>query len=379
MFYNDFQGLKLSALGLGTMRLPVTDGDNSKIDMAATAEMVDYAIKNGINYFDTAWGYHGGNSEIAIGKVLSPYPRESYYLTSKFPGFVTSNFEKKEEIFAKQLEKCEKDYFDFYLFHNVCEQNIEEYLNEKYGLREWFLSLKRDGKIRHIGFSVHGDYEVTRRFLDMYGDICEFCQIQLNWFDYSFQDAKSKIDLLRERNIPFFVMEPLRGGSLVNLAPKNKERLAGVHPEMSIPEWSFRYLETFDDCIVTLSGMSNLTQLKENIATFEKKAPLTEGDVDILYELADAITKENNVPCTACRYCTEKCPMGLDIPNLISLYNEYTYTGGGFLAPMRISSLPEEKRPSACLGCRACEEVCPQCIKISEVLAAFSEKLSKKK
>ena len=379
MFYNDFQDLKLSALGLGTMRLPVVDGDNSKIDMDATQKMVDYAIANGINYFDTAWGYHGGNSEIAVGKALSRHPRESYYLASKFPGFITSNFAKKEEIFARQLEKCGTEYFDFYLFHNVCEQNVDYYLDRSWGLSEFLLKMKEEGKIRHIGFSVHGDYDVTKRFLDTYGEICEFCQIQLNWFDYSFQDAKSKIELLGEWGIPFWVMEPLRGGSLVRLSEKNEAILKNAHPDMTLPEWAFRYLETFPTCTVTLSGMSNMTQLTENIATFEKKNPLPKEDVELLYEIADSITKENNVPCTACRYCTEKCPMGLDIPNLISLYNEYNYTGGGFLAPMRVSSLPEDKRPSACLGCRACEEVCPQCLKISEVLADFSEKLGKKK
>ena len=379
MFYNDFRGIKLSALGLGTMRLPVIDGDNANIDMNATQEMVDYAIANGINYFDTAWGYHGGNSEIAVGKALSRHPRESYYLASKFPGFVVSNFDKKEEIFARQLEKCGTEYFDFYLFHNVCEQNIDYYLDKSNGLSEFLLKMKEEGKIRHLGFSVHGDYNVTKSFLDAYGDICEFCQIQLNWFDYSFQDAKSKIELLGEWGIPFWVMEPLRGGSLVKLSEKNETLLKAAHPEMTLPEWAFRYLETFPDCTVTLSGMSNMTQLRENIATYDTKNPLPEEDVRLLYKIADLIIKENNVPCTACRYCTEKCQMGLDIPNLISLYNEYTYTGGGFLAPMRVSSLPEDKRPSACLGCHACEEVCPQCIKISEVLADFNEKLGKKK
>ena len=169
MYYNDFKGLKLSALGMGTMRLPVIDGRNEDVDMEKTAEMVDIAIKSGINYFDTAWAYHGGNSEIAIGKVLSRYPRESFYLASKFPGYDTSTFDKKEEVFDRQLEKCGVEYFDFYLFHNVCEKNIDFYLDPKYDLANFLLQKKREGKIRYLGFSVHGNYETTKRFLDAYG------------------------------------------------------------------------------------------------------------------------------------------------------------------------------------------------------------------
>lgn len=377
MYYNDFKGLSLSALGMGTMRLPVIDRDNARIDEKKTAEMVAYAIEQGINYFDTAWGYHAGNSEIVMGRVLSAYPRESYYLASKFPGYDVSTFEKKEEVFARQLEKCGVEYFDFYLFHNVCEKNIDYYLDEKYGLADFLLEKKREGKIRHLGFSVHGEYETTRRFLEAYGDICEFCQIQLNWLDYSFQDAKSKVDMLRERSIPIWVMEPVRGGALASLSEADEALLRERHADMTVPEWAFRYIQTFPDCTVTLSGMSNFEQLRENIATFSERRPLSSSDVELLYSIADGIVKANNVPCTACRYCTEKCPMGLDIPRLISLYNEFNYSGGGFRAPMVISTLPEDKRPSACIGCRGCEAVCPQVIKISEIMSTFSAKLSK--
>ena len=225
MIYKDFKGMKLSQLGMGSMRLPVIGGDDSKIDESAAMEMVDYAIRNGINYFDTAWGYHGGNSETVMGKALSRYPRESFYLASKFPGYDLSNMDKVEEIFEKQLEKCRVGYFDFYLVHNVCEMNIDEYLNEEHGIHAYLTQQKKNGRIRHLGFSVHGSYEVMMRFLDAYGHDMEFCQIQLNYLDYDFQNAKAKVEKLNELDIPVWVMEPLRGGRLCRLKDDEKKRL----------------------------------------------------------------------------------------------------------------------------------------------------------
>ena len=181
MIYKEFQDLKLSALGMGAMRLPVTGGKDADIDETATAEMVKYAFDHGVNYFDTAWGYHEGNSELVMGKVLSEYPREKFYLATKFPGYDLANMTKVEEIFEKQLEKCRVSYFDFYLFHNVCEMNINEYLDEKYGIYDYLMKQKADGRIRHLGFSVHGNYETMKRFLEAYGKDMEFCQIQLMW------------------------------------------------------------------------------------------------------------------------------------------------------------------------------------------------------
>ncbi len=373
MIYKKFQELSLSALGVGTMRLPTIDGDNAKIDEAAAAEMFDYAIKHGVNYFDTAWGYHSGQSEISVGKILSKYPRNSFYLATKFPGYNVSNLEKIEEIFEKQLEKCQVDYFDFYLVHNVCESNIDAYLNEKYGLYDFLVKQKEAGRIKHLGFSVHGSYEVTKRFLALYGKAMEFCQIQLNWIDYDFQSAKDKLSLLAEWNIPVWVMEPLRGGKLATLDEKYAKKLKALRPEESIPAWSFRYLQSFDQIIVTLSGMSNFTQLAENIKTFETEEPLGREEIETLYSIAKHMV--GSVPCTSCRYCVEKCPMQLDIPELIKLYNEHTFTEDGFIAPMALSAMPEDKRPTACLSCRACEQVCPQMIKISEVFSDFVEKL----
>lgn len=371
MIYRDFQDIKLSGLGLGMMRLPVIDGNDSQVDEVKAAEMIDYAMKNGINYYDTAWGYHSGNSEITAGKFLSKYPRESYYLASKFPGYDNSNMPKVKEIFEKQLEKCQTSYFDFYLFHNVYEGNIDDYLNPEFGILDYLLEQKRNGRIRHLGFSAHGDLAVIQRFLDAYGEHMEFCQLQINYMDWHFQNAKAKTELIRKYNIPVWVMEPLRGGKLADAPEDMKKEMLEMRPNESIPAWAFRFLQTIGVTVV-LSGMSDMEQLKENIAVWETDKPLTSEEFDRIIELADDETRKGGLPCTACHYCTSHCPQKLPIPELIALYNEHKITGGGFLAPMAVGSMPKNKRPANCIGCKSCEQVCPQQIKISEAMKEFS-------
>lgn len=377
MIYKDFKGKKISSLGFGTMRLPTIDKDISKIDEEKVFEIFDYAISKGVNYFDTAWGYHNGMSEIAVGKALKRHPRDSFYLASKFPGYDVNNFGKHEEIFERQLEKCQVDYFDFYLIHNVCEQNIEKYLDRSYGTVDYFLEQKAKGRIKHLGFSTHADFTNFKRFMDAYGEHMEFCQVQLNYIDYEFQEANKKLDYLKERNIPVLVMEPLRGGKIANVSPTILEPVLKNRPNDSVCSIAFRFIQSIDNILLTLSGMSNMEQVVDNIKTFESTEPLSDSEFKDILNIAKEMTK--NIPCTSCRYCTEYCPQGLDIPKLISLYNELKFTGGGFLAPMYVNSLSEDKRPYACIGCRACEAVCPQCIKISEVMTDFSKKLKGEK
>ena len=375
MIYREFQGEKLSALGMGAMRLPVVDGDDARIDEAAAAAMVDYAMAHGVNYYDTAWGYHNGNSELVMGRALARYPRESYFLADKFPGYDLSNMDKVESIFEKQLEKCGVEYFDFYLFHNVCEMNIDAYLDPKYGIFDYLTAQKKAGRIRHLGFSAHGSYAVMKRFLEAYGSEMEFCQIQLNYLDWKFQGAKEKVELLQAYNIPVWVMEPLRGGKLASLAPADEEKLQALRPQEGIPAWAFRFLQSIPAVTVTLSGMSNMEQMQANIRTYETEQPLDENEMQALLNIADEMVGKIALPCTACHYCVSHCPQGLDIPNLLALYNEHCFTDGGFIAPMALSAVPEDKRPNSCIGCRSCEAVCPQQIRISEAMADFARKL----
>lgn len=375
MIYKQFQDLRLSALGFGCMRLPVLAGDDARPDPPAVKEMVKTAMAGGVNYYDTAWGYHGGNSERVMGEVLAAYPRESFYLATKFPGYALSNMDKVEEIFEAQLEKLGVEYFDFYLFHNVCELNIDAYLDPKYGVYDYLLRQKQNGRIRHLGFSAHGGIEVMERFLNAYGNDMEFCQIQLNYVDYEFQNARGKMDLLKEWGIPVWVMEPVRGGMLTALAPEFEARLKALRPEASTVSWAFRFLQTLPQPVVTLSGMSSMAQLQENLALYNEPQPLGEEETATLLGIAGQMMQRNTVPCTACRYCTSYCPMELDIPALLRLYNEHAFSGGGFIAPMALAAYPEEKRPGACIGCRSCEAVCPQQIKISEAMADFVTRL----
>ena len=376
MLYKEFQGLKLSALGMGCMRLPVLDGDDARVDQAAVDAMTDCAMEQGVNYYDTAWGYHSGNSERAIGKALARYPREQFYLADKFPGYDLSNMGKVREIFEEQLKKCGVDYFDFYLFHNVCEMNIDAYLDPQYGILDYLLEQKKNGRIRHLGFSCHGAMPVLKRFLEAYGAHMEFCQLQLNYIDWEFQDCKAKVELLEQYHIPVWVMEPLRGGRLARLSEEEAAPLKAMRPEETVPAWAFRFLQSVPGVTVILSGMSNLDQMKENLATFREEKPLSSAEMDKLLETARGMTGKTALPCTACHYCVSHCPQGLDIPSLLALYNEHSFTGGGFLAPMALSAIPADKQPSACIGCRSCEAVCPQQLKISEAMADFAAKLA---
>jgi len=371
MIYRDFQSLKLSGLGLGMMRLPVVNGDDAVIDESAAAEIIDYAYQSGVNYFDTAWGYHNGNSELVAGRCLSKYPRESFYLATKFPGYDPANMGKVKEIFEQQLRKCQTPYFDFYLFHNVYEGNIDDYLNPAHGIMEYLLRQKKNGRIRHLGFSAHGSAEVIKRFLAAYREHMEFCQLQLNYMDWHFQGAKDKMELVQNAGIPVWVMEPLRGGRLAQASDEMTAALKKLRPDESVPAWAFRFLQSLPGVTMVLSGMSSLEQMKENVGIWQTDRLLTKDEFTTLVHLSDEETRKGGLPCTACHYCTSHCPRNLPIPELLALYNEHKITGGGFLAPMAVASMPKERQPSACVGCRSCEQVCPQRIKISEAMADF--------
>ncbi len=375
MIYKKFQDLELSALGMGAMRLPVIDGKDADIDEEKTAEMVAYAMENGVNYYDTAWGYHEGNSELVMGRVLGKYPRESFYLASKFPGYDLANMDKVEEIFEKQLKKCGVEYFDFYMFHNVCEMNIDAYLDPKYGIYDYLIKQKKEGRIRHLGFSAHGNYDVMKRFLEAYGKDMEFCQLQINYIDWTFQKAREKVELVEEYGIPVWVMEPLRGGSLASLSEEDSAKLHQLRPEENIPAWAFRFIQSLPSVVVTLSGMSNFEQMQDNIRTFETEKPLSDSEMEVLLNMAEEMISKIALPCTSCRYCTSHCPQELDIPMLLNLYNEHAFTGGGFIAPMALQAVPEDRQPGACIGCGSCEQVCPQQISIAKAMADFAAML----
>ncbi len=371
MIYSDFQGKKLSALGFGTMRLP-TDATGA-IDEAQVAQMTEFALRHGVNYFDTAYPYHGGESERVMGRVLKNYPRDSFYLATKYPGHqILSNGYNPAEIFEEQLEKCGVDYFDFYLLHNVYEKSIEVYLDPQWGIIDYFREQKRLGRIRHLGFSSHAGVETLKRFLEICGEDMEFCQIQLNYLDWTLQEAKEKYDLLTAHHIPVWVMEPVRGGKLANLPAETEAKLRTLRPGASDASWGFRFLQGLPNVKMILSGMSNLAQMEDNVSTFAQRLPLTQEENALIMAIAEGM--KDSVPCTACRYCCDGCPMGLDIPGLIKLYNEFRINPAVNVG-MRVEYLPAEKQPAACIGCGQCTRMCPQNIDVPGALADFAQRL----
>ena len=371
MKYRAACGEKVSALGFGTMRLPLLEG--GAIDQEQVEKMTDYAMEHGVTYYDTAYPYHNGLSELAIGKALAKYPRESFLLADKFPGHQHMKKYDCEGIFNEQLEKCGVDYFDFYLYHNVCENSYATYTNEAYGIRDFFIEQKKLGKIRHLGLSTHARAENLEKMLDIFGDAIEFCQIQLNYMDWDLQEAKKKVEILRKRNLPIIPMEPVRGGKLADLGEENNAVLKSMRPDESVASWAFRWLQEIPEVAIVLSGMSNFDQMKENVETFSSGEPLSEEEWNKVLEIADSM--KVGAPCTACRYCCDGCPMGLDIPMLIKGYNDMKFQSG-LAVPMQMDALPESERPESCIGCGACAAVCPQQIEIPEIMKEFSQMLA---
>ena len=366
MITTRFQDKILPQLGFGAMRLPLTaDG---AVDEAQVREMVAYAMAHGVNYFDTAFPYHGGESERVLGRILKEYDRESYYLATKYPGHQISERYDPAEVFEEQLKKCGVEYFDFYLLHNVYEKSMEVYLDPKWGILDYFREQKRLGRIRHLGFSTHGRVDNLCAFLDACGEDMEFCQIQLNYLDWTLQEAGEKYEILCKRNMPIWVMEPARGGRLAAPGEDAVARMKHARPDISPAAWAFRFLQDLPGVSMVLSGMSNMAQMVDNVATFEAPAPLSEAERAMLFDIAEGM--KNSVPCTACRYCCDGCPAGLDIPLLLSAYNEIRFSPTSNVK-MRVEAIPEEKQPASCIGCGACAAVCPQSIDIPGAMTDF--------
>ena len=360
-------GIETSLLGFGCMRFPVTA--EGKIREPEAEEMMDRAIKAGVNYIDTAYPYHDGQSEPFVGKVMSKYDRNSYYLATKLPCWHVNALEDVDRIFSEQLSRLRTDYIDFYLMHALNRDSFRKMA--EMGCVKRLEELKAQGKIKYLGFSFHDGYDAFEEILS-YRE-WDFCQIQLNYMDADQQAGMKGYKLAEERQVPLVIMEPVKGGTLAAYADDITGRFRELDPQASVASFALRWVGSLPNVKVILSGMSTMGQLEENIRTFEEEKPLNDAEMERLLDIADNMI--NGVPCTACRYCTSHCPQGIDIPAMLKLYNEHVFTGGGFIAPMTIEAIPEEHRPGACVGCQSCEAVCPQQIKISEVLADFVQKL----
>ena len=367
MIYSSFQEKQLSLLGFGAMRLPVKE--DGSIDEQQVDAMISFALQNGVNYFDTAYPYHGGMSERVLGKLLAKYPRESFYLADKFPGHqILSSYDPKA-IFEEQLARCGVAYFDFYLLHNVYEKSIDTFLNPEYGIFDYLLEQKKNGRIKHLGFSTHGQLELMERFLNQYGEHMEFCQIQLNYLDWTLQNAREKYELLERFNIPVWVMEPVRGGKLANFTD---EKMLALRPNASTASWGFRFLQGLPNVKMILSGMSNMDQMKDNVHTFAQRDTLNEEEYALVMDIAEKM--KNAIPCTACRYCCDGCPAGLDIPMMMRVCSDLRFSPN-VNSVMAIQALPEDKHPNACISCGKCTKICPQNIDIPGVMKELSQRL----
>lgn len=366
MQYKKFKGsAKLSMLGMGAMRLPVVGGDQGNIDYEKAKAIIDRAYQGGVNYYDTAYIYHNGKSEEFLGKALAEYPRESYYVADKFNLQAEPDYKKQ---FPEQLSRLNMEYIDFYLIHGIQDAWMDQFL--ECGALRYFDELKKQGRIRNLGFSFHASPNSLRKLLKIYP--WDFVQIQLNYLDWYYGDAKELYEILEEAEIPIMIMEPVRGGKLANLTPEAEAILKEADPEASIASWALRFVMSRPQVQVVLSGMSNLEQMEDNLHIFSETACLTEEEEALVKKAADEFRSKVGVGCTACRYCTPNCPIGLDIPKILSLYNDVKLANEEWRATFA-DAMPEGKRPEDCIGCGACTGHCPQSLDVPAVMKEMAE------
>lgn len=360
----------LPLLGFGCMRLPQLSPDGPEIDYGTVKQMIDRAMKAGCNYFDTAYMYHDGRSERCLGDLLKAYPRDSYYLTDKMPVWFARDAAGIERIFREQLERCRTDYFDFYMLHSLDSANWE--LAQKYKACEFLERMKKEGKIRRLGFSFHDSPEVLRKIVD--AREWDFAQIQLNYLDWELYRSREQYEILTGAGIPVIVMEPLRGGALAALSPDASDILRKADPHSSNAAWAFRYVASLPNVLCVLSGMTLPEHVEDNIRTFSPLKPLTESERKTLDQALAAYRKRLAVPCTACRYCMP-CPAGVEIPKIFGLYNQYKISGNKWLFTNNYNVLPEDAKIASCVNCGKCTKHCPQKIQIPAVLRKIAKEL----
>ena len=368
----DFQPEK--KLGFGLMRLPLNDPSNdADVDIEQLKEMVDIFMQKGFTYFDTAWMYNGFASESAAKTALvDRYPRESFTLATKLHSAFFNSFEDRDKIFTAQLEKTGAGYFDYYLLHGIESESLGKY--EEYDCFGWLLDKKAKGLVKHAGFSFHDTPELLEKILKKHPEM-EFVQLQINYLDWESEWIQSRgcYEVAARYGKPVIVMEPVKGGTLARLPKEGAQLFKELDPSMSGPSWAVRFAASLPGVMVVLSGMSDLSQMKDNVSFMEHFVPLTEKERDTCFEVAKIINDKTAVPCTGCSYCTDGCPMHIAIPRYFSIYNEdmredleekgwtINFTNYRVLAK-------KYGKASDCIRCGQCEEVCPQHLRVIHYL-----------
>lgn len=401
-------GDKVSLLGFGCMRLPtLPEADSSTgpaVDEAAVFELVDYALAHGVNYFDTAWPYHGGVSETVMGKALSRHPRERYFLADKMPTWLAPTLDEAKNIFARQLEKCQVDYFDYYLLHSIQSVSLYQQVYEQNGVLDYLLEEKAKGRIRNLGWSFHGDQETLDYVLSR-SIAWDFALVQLNYHDLMSLEpneapaagrrkpvttgrpapARWMYERVQASGLPLIVMEPLLGGRLARLNGRSMAVLQAELPQASAASWAFRYVAGLPNVLTVLSGMTYREQLEDNIRTFAPLHPLSTKELDILHQALTLFLLQDGIRCNLCGYCMP-CPYGVDIPAVFNHYNrclddgripkgsrdkDYEASRRAYLVEYE-RSVPELRQAARCTGCRKCVNLCPQMLDIPAEMARLA-------
>lgn len=359
-------------LSFGLMRLPVKTHIQTRIDIEATKEMVDYFIDNGFTHFDTSIVYHGGKSETAFKKAVAErYDRKAFTITDKMPMFIIKTKSALETTFNKELKRCGVDYFDYYWLHSLDTKN---YANcEKTDAFSYLQKKKEEGKIIHTGFSFHGSAELLDEILTKHPEV-EFVQLQINYLDWEDEkvQARKNYEVARKHGKRIMVMEPVKGGALAKPSPAAQKLLSEYDSTISPAVWALRFCASLEGVDFVLSGMSNLEQLKENVEAMDNFKPLSEEETALLFRVAEVIKNGVEIPCTACRYCVDACPKEILIPDYFNLYNGRKQDEKKAKTEFKSISKGNGK-PSDCISCHACEQHCPQHLEISNYMKTISK------